>query len=323
MPITSEENKAFRILDIYEKLSKGQIINKKWAVDYYKVNEKSIRRDIVDLNDYLSLSGKKDDQLITYSPKDRGYLIKKRNAVFFSVSDIYVISKILLESRAFSKAEMERIVNTLLCQCEDGQAVTNAINNEIRNYKETLHKENTTNFIWEISQSIKQNHYVNVSYVKQNGELKERKLKPLGLIFNEYYFYLIAKICGIDANHPAVFRVDRICSYISTNETFDENKEQFNLSEYHQRIQFMYSGKLMHIQFKFWGDSSQAVQDRIPTARIVSYEDKTITFEAEVYDKGIVMWLLSQREFLEVTSPQSLRDEMKETIEKMRANYNK
>jgi predicted DNA-binding transcriptional regulator YafY len=33
------------------------------------------------------------------------------------------------------------------------------------------------------------------------------------------------------------------------------------------------------------------------------------------------MWLLSQREFLEVIKPEKLRKEMKETLEKMLQNY--
>ena len=85
----------------------------------------------------------------------------------------------------------------------------------------------------------------------------------------------------------------------------------------------MYQGELIHIQFKFWGDSLEAVLDRIPTAKIVGYKEDKAIIEAEVYSKGIVMWLFSQKEYLEVVKPESLRVEMKESIQKMLDIYQK
>lgn len=43
--------------------------------------------------------------------------------------------------------------------------------------------------------------------------------------------------------------------------------------------------------------------------------------EAEVFGKGIKMWLLSQAENLEVVEPKEFRDEMKRTIGEMAKNY--
>jgi predicted DNA-binding transcriptional regulator YafY len=83
----------------------------------------------------------------------------------------------------------------------------------------------------------------------------------------------------------------------------------------------MYPGQLIHLQFKFWGASLEAVLDRIPTAKVVGHDGEKAIVEAEVFDRGIIMWLLSQREFLEVIKPEKLRKEMKETLEKMLQNY--
>ena len=38
----------------------------------------------------------------------------------------------------------------------------------------------------------------------------------------------------------------------------------------------------------------EPVLDRLPTAQIISQKDHEYTISAEVYGKGIVMWLLSQ-----------------------------
>ena len=79
----------------------------------------------------------------------------------------------------------------------------------------------------------------------------------------------------------------------------------------------MYKGDLTHIQFKFWGASLEAVLDRIPTAEIIGWDGEKAIIEGEVYSKGAIMWLLSQMEFLEVIRPESLRQEMKNKIERM------
>ena len=72
----------------------------------------------------------------------------------------------------------------------------------------------------------------------------------------------------------------------------------------------MYSGELMRIKFEFTGPSLEAVLDRIPTSRIIeSYEGKHI-LEAEVFGKGIKMWLLSQGSGIKVLSPESFAKEM-------------
>lgn len=45
------------------------------------------------------------------------------------------------------------------------------------------------------------------------------------------------------------------------------------------------------------------------------------TIEAEVYGKGIVMWLLSQGSNIEVVKLETLRQKMKQTLQDMLARY--
>lgn len=85
----------------------------------------------------------------------------------------------------------------------------------------------------------------------------------------------------------------------------------------------MTPGNLLKIKFKFFGRSIQAVLDRLPTAKVVEEEKEDVYIvEAEVYGKGIKMWLLSQGEYLEVLKPEKLRAEIKRTINIMVNNYN-
>ena len=61
----------------------------------------------------------------------------------------------------------------------------------------------------------------------------------------------------------------------------------------------MYGGKLQRIKFRYTGPSLEAVLDRLPTAKIIREDDEGWTVEAEVFGKGIDMWLRSQGHLVE------------------------
>ena len=58
----------------------------------------------------------------------------------------------------------------------------------------------------------------------------------------------------------------------------------------------MYGGRLQKVTFKYSGLDIDAVLDRLPTAKILAEEDGVYTVQAEVFGKGIEMWLRSQGE---------------------------
>ena len=81
--------------------------------------------------------------------------------------------------------------------------------------------------------------------------------------------------------------------YIPYNSRFEEG-------EFRKRIQFMYGGKLQKITFKYSGTDVDAVLDRLPTAKILEEENGTYTINAEVFGKGIDMWMRSQGDAVQI-----------------------
>ena len=123
--------------------------------------------------------------------------------------------------------------------------------------------------------------------------------------------------------YPAIFRVDRIESYHLRPEKFSlPYADRFQEGEFRKRVQFMYPGRLQTIRFRYTGQSVDAVLDRLPTAKVESQSEDGCVLSAEVYGNGIVMWLLSQGDRVEVLSPKKLRAEMQETLTRMLAQYN-
>lgn len=116
--------------------------------------------------------------------------------------------------------------------------------------------------------------------------------------------------------------IDRITDYKILEQTFSlPYATRFQEGEFRKRVQFMYPGRLQRIRLRYTGTSVEAILDRLPTAKIISQDEKGSVIEAEVYGNGIVMWLLSQGNRIEVLEPQALRDEMKKILTEMLEQY--
>lgn len=320
------KDKIYRLLDMYERFNSGEHIRKYFLKGLYKVDERTIRRDIYSLNKYFSENDrKKNAREIIKNEYTNEYEMINRAGFKFADKEIFALSKIILESRAFSKQDMNRILDILNSQAENNKVLQKIIRNERFNYIPPKHNKNIIETIWKISTSVQNRNIVEANYTRQDGISKEYRLKPLGLVFSEYYFYLIAEIDGKEKSNSIVFRVDRFKKYDIKEKRFQiEERDRFEESQFHKKIQFMYTGELINIQFKFWGDSLEAVLDRLPTAKILRYDEKDNKpiLKAQVYGEGVKRWILSQKEFLEVLQPESYRNEMKETIKRMYELYN-
>lgn len=314
------DNKSFRLLNLYERFSRGEKLTKKHLAELYDVDKRSIQRDIADLNDYLFKEG--GEQEIRYNPMLKAYELRRIREGAFSDYDIYAISKVLLESRAFSKEEMSRLLDTLLMGAEDQGTIKRLLENERFHYIEPRHGKPIIDFIWTITQSITSHQVANILYMRQDGKQRRYAIEPLGLIFSEYYFYLIAHRVGDVQKQTTIYRIDRFQDYQMTEETFHvPYTDRFQEGEFRKRIQFMYTGPLTTITFAFWGDSLEAVLDRLPTAQIIEQTDDKAVVKAEVYGEGVKRWLLSQKDCLEVLSPKDYREEFSRVIDEMHKIY--
>ena len=124
-------------------------------------------------------------------------------------------------------------------------------------------------------------------------------------MFSEYYFYLTAfqenkaAFENPEDIFPTIYRLDRIKSFRVLNEHFQvPYANRFEEGEFRKRVQFMYGGKLERIRFRYTGPSIEAVLDRLPTARAKEISGGW-EITAEVFGKGIDMWLRSQGKYIQ------------------------
>lgn len=316
--------KVNRILSIFEKLKDREGINAQKAAQEFGVNEKTIKRDINDIRSYIDYRNY-NNLSIVYKRSEKAYFLTGSEDITLDKKDILAICKILLESRAFCCEEMDHIINSVLhnVSYEDKKFIKKIIGNELLKFTPLEHKEKLLDRIWGLSKFIHNKETIEIKYKKTDGEIVKRKVRPVSIIFSEYYFYLIAYFNNSKTEMPIVYRVDRIINYKSLKVKFRvDESERFQDGEFRKRIQFMYSGELMKVKFEFTGPSLEAVLDKLPTSRILESNKEKHIIEAEVYGKGIKMWLLSQGSGIKVLSPKSFVDEMALEAKKIYEIYN-
>lgn len=311
-----QRDKVERVLGIYTRLMNGYVVNKSEEAEKYGVNERSIQRDIDDIRSFLEMDVENAGVInsVIYDRAEKGYRLEQIYKMKLTNSEVLAICKILLDSRAFTKKEMSEMLRKLIECCIpecNRKLVTDLIKNEEFHYIEPRHRKVFIDTMWEIGQAIQQSRYIEISYQRTKDKaIVKRKVKPLAIMFSEYYFYVTAIIDDeevrqhfdvIDDSSPTIYRIDRIQALTVLEEHFHiPYSNRFEEGEFRKRIQFMLGGKLQKIKFKYSGASIEAVLDRLPTAKILSEEDGVYTVSAEVFGKGIEMWLRSQGESVEV-----------------------
>lgn len=301
-PFQKEE----RILSMYTRLQKGEVLRKKEEAERFGVTDKSIQRDIDSLRAFLS--SEHASQAIIYDKRLAGYRMDTETGKL-SNSEILAVCKILLESRSMPKADMNALLDKLLACCvpeSNQKQVSTLIGNERLHYIEPHHGVSVLDRLWEIGTAVKEQYVMEITYEKLKGcETVQRVIEPVGIMFSEYYFYLTAFIRDIDRESafqnpddlfPTIYRIDRIKSYRITDEHFRVRyAERFEEGEFRKRVQFMFGGKLETLHFRYTGPSIEAVLDRLPTAKVKERPDGSWDVEAEVFGKGAEMWLRGQQ----------------------------
>ena len=315
-------DKVERVLDIYTRLMSGAVINKYEEALKFAVNERSIQRDIDKIRNYLAEVIVNDgvERQVIYDRTKKGYYLKEIYQSKFSNSEILAICKIILDSRAFTKSEVDMMLNKLIMQCvpeSNQKVIKELIGNEQFHYIELQHKSVFVDKLWDLGLAIKEHNYIEIKYQGTRGSsIKTRRLRPLDIMFSEYYFYLAAFIDDVevrenfrvqDDKYPTIYRIDRIQELKRLDENFRiPYSDRFEEGEFRKRIQFMYGGKLRKINFEYSGYSVESILDRLPTAKVekqkLSEDGKKniYTISAEVFGDGIDMWIRSQGDNIKI-----------------------
>lgn len=329
--------KTTRVLELYQDFLSGKLINKQQAAEQYHVNVRSIQRDIDSIRDFLSEQCAKEGivRKIEYDKKENGYRLVTQEIEQLSKGEVLALCKILLESRAFTKEQVEKQLQIILNLCVSQKEKADIewfISNELFHYHDPAHATVDPDNLWMVAQAVRNQLVLEIEYQKlKDRQIVKRTVEPVGLMFSEYYFYLMGVITDHSTReafhkkndpYPTIYRLDRIHSIKETGEKFSvPYKDRFKEGEYKNRTQFMFGGEPQKISFNYYGPSVEAVLDKFPMAKVVDEKEGVCSIEAEVFGTGVKMWLLSQGSKVKVTAPETLVQEIKQEIERVDAQY--
>lgn len=319
-----ENTKMDRVLEIFFRGLRGEDLSVQRLADEYEVSTKSITRSINDLKNFLAdhreLVGHTELQ---YSHQDRCYRLYMDE--FLSSKELFALVEVMIGARAFSKEELLQLTAKLKKSTtpEDRQKLNELVRKELYHYPEVKHDcESVQESLWQLVNCISERQEISINYYRMDRTWVTHRLRPASVMFTDYYFYLIAYLVEGNTEKPYYFRIDRIRQIVVHRGKFaTDDTPAFDEGLLRQRSLFMWPGKLQTIRFEFTGPSVQAVLDKLPTARIIEREGRKYLIEAEVYGKGIKMWLLSQGAWVKVVAPADFAEDIKEEIEKMIQRY--
>lgn len=306
-----------RLLAMYAQLAEGKPLYKAREAVKYNCSLRSIQRDIEDLRSFFADRSETTGvvQELIYDRKLNAYRLVPPLRNLLTNEETFAVLKVLLESRSLTKAELFPILEKLISCCvppDNRRQVTDLIANEKYHYVEPRHKKEILEKMWNLSAAIRAHKEIKITYMRQNGDDVSRVLKPVGIMFSEFYFYLVGfidkenqleeiKFEVENDPFPTIYRIDRIKEYAVTDRHFNvPYQNRFEEGEFRKRVQFMYGGKLQKIKFWYKGPSVEAVLDRLPTAKILQHDGNGYLISAEVFGKGIDMWLRSQGDMVEM-----------------------
>lgn len=306
-----------RLLAMYAQLAEGKPLYKAREAVKYNCSLRSIQRDIEDLRSFFADRSETTGlvQELIYDRKLNAYRLVPPLRNLLTNEETFAVLKVLLESRSLTKAELFPILEKLISCCvppDNRRQVTDLIANEKYHYVEPRHKKEILEKMWNLSAGIRAHKEIKITYMRQSGDDVSRVLKPVGIMFSEFYFYLVGfidkenqlekiKFEVENDPFPTIYRIDRIKEYTVTDTHFNvPYQNRFEEGEFRKRVQFMYGGKLQKIKFWYKGPSVEAVLDRLPTAKILQHDGNGYLISAEVFGKGINMWLRSQGDMVEM-----------------------
>ena len=109
--IDNRKSKNYRTINMYVRFCEGKTINKTEEAQRFGVDERSIQRDIDDIRAFLDERriGSRDTRAIEYDRTKKSFIMTGAEPTMMTNSEILAVSKILLESRAFTKRELKEI----------------------------------------------------------------------------------------------------------------------------------------------------------------------------------------------------------------------
>lgn len=309
-----------RIANLLIHLYSGQAISIQDIMKKYGVVERTAYRDIDIIKNVIGDQGITENDL-KVNLKTQRYSLTGIERL--SIEEVIAILKIILPSRAFSKKEMQHVTTHLLATLSenDQRKAKDIITGELIDYLPLKKNRDILPLIQEFIEHIDQNTQISYDYLRGDEKAVTRQNTLVALYFSDFYFYIMFYL--ENRRKPIPYRLDNIknVKIIETDKKDVLKTETIDSQYYRKKTHYMYSsGKEKTFQFKYWGNEEAAL-NRLPGSKTLEKHPDYVVIQSEAIDNGVMIWLLSQGDKVQVTGPPSMVNEIKDNIQRMLENY--
>ena len=327
---TNQKMKLLYIIDILEKYSDeenpinaNELCSRLEAVGV-SAERKAIYNDIDTLIDFGY------DIIKTRTPRF-GYFLASRR---FELPEVYLLSDAVRSAEFITPKKTRELISKLDAMLSENQAKKREKGIYINGKTKCKNEEIYYN-IDKISSAIEHKKQIKLVYFQrtlQEGKkivLKEKTLtvSPYALIWENDKYYLVCNNAKYD--NLMHLRLDRIKNVEITADTYrhfsevSEYTEFFDIADYTSKTFNMYSGQTQEIELKCSKKILEQIVDRF-SDEIFIYKvtDDTFSFSVKaVVSQGLISWILQYGSDIEVISPETLKDGVIKTVEKIKDMY--
>lgn len=315
-------NSLSRIVQIKQRLLDGEELTIRELSETYGKHPETIKKDLSIIRNELS------HKLVelSYDRSRKSYRLLGTNADNHLISALTILM-VLYGCRALSTEEMQKLEQHVVQNfSENVQLRLKKYTSSFRFHYKPILDKNIMGVIRDVFNCIMEQRILRVEYVTIMKELEIYELQPYTLMFNEGYFYLAAIPKDSEQQQFKIYRIDQIVAYTVVKERFEAN---LHGTRYFKPGEFVNFSFLMH-----YGDFNTTIRlkmrpfivsyflAKFPVNRFISQTEEWITYECTVaYEDSALFWIFSERQWVEVLLPLSLRDKMRKTLAEMTEMY--
>lgn len=201
-----------------------------------------------------------------------------------------IIAKIIIASRAFSKADLSAVIKGLMAPFKvvNKDELFKVLLKPSRDEYQPVQSLVDVNIFETICHALSDQHVLKIVYQDAHGQIAQRELDPLSIDFNDHYFYLRAILYNVPekANNIRNYRIDRIQKASLTSLPIDcdpdaiETSRSANINSLANMFGSM-NGTVEKIVFRCARRIIEPSLDKFPYAAKV-YHENNLT--APIYD---------------------------------------
>lgn len=309
--------KLRRVFDTYLLIRKEEAVTKQQLADKFHVSLDTVKNDVSELRCCFNVDVENNGK--RYIIEDDGDFSLLKSNHLISADDIILIISALIHSNAFMETKMSVIIDSLIKMLSDKES------KKIKDMLVFNKSENRENpaiiqYISMIRSAITQEKKISFTYKDYEDKIKRHKMIPYSFACDLGKYYIIGK--RDDAETLKHMRIDRIIN-LKVLEESGKKEEKFNVYDYLKKTWYMFGGEETKVVVRFLKKCKKVVTERnMSFGHIVREEDEYFDYEFTCNGtKGIKLWLMGFGGEAEVLEPESLRNEIKKSVEEMMKIY--